>query len=152
MCLNATCTLPHSVAMETIAWPRSDKAERTEVLNYLRSKVIQTIWIPLVTVCDQLPEAPQLEVKIAVLRQYVREHDLDVKDGRGHRSFWKNVDRFYDEKIEELGGTFDSPGWRSYLRAIMEMDEQLAPPPGVQYIEPLFTYTPLVMKMFCILN
>ncbi|KAJ7680788.1 hypothetical protein DFH06DRAFT_1464918 [Mycena polygramma] len=97
-------------------------------------------------------QTPQLEVKIAVLRQYVREHDLDVKDGRGHRSFWKGVDRFYDEKIEELGRSFDSLGWRRYLRATIELDERLAPPPAAQYIEPLFTYTPFVMKICCILN
>ncbi|KAJ6594417.1 hypothetical protein B0H19DRAFT_1247090 [Mycena capillaripes] len=129
-----------------------DKAERTAALNYLRFKVIDTIGVPLVILCDELPPAPDLDIKLAILRQYVRQHNLHQKDGRGDRGFWKKVDEFYDDKIEKWGGSFASPGWKRYLSATMEEDEELVPPPPPIDEIPLFTYTPLVMKLFSILN
>ncbi|KAJ6507165.1 hypothetical protein C8R47DRAFT_1066058 [Mycena vitilis] len=98
--------------------------------GYSNIPTIETVWSPLIT------------------RQYVREHNLDVEDGRSHRSFWAGIDSFYAEKKKELGESFDSPGWARYLEAMFDLDEQMAPPPAPRYIQPLFTYTPLVLKLF----
>ncbi|KAF7357699.1 hypothetical protein MVEN_00815600 [Mycena venus] len=126
-----------------------EMAELTGAFNHLRLKLIDTIHIPLGTVCDLLPVAPDSEIKIAVLRHYIREHNLHIHDGRSRRGFWDNVDDLYDGLIEMFGNTFDSYG---YMQAIIEKDEAFAPPSTAGLLAPLFTYTPLVMKMFSILN
>ncbi|KAF7357799.1 hypothetical protein MVEN_00825900 [Mycena venus] len=132
-----------------------EMAELTNALNQLRLKLIETIHVPLGTVCDLLPPAPDSEIKVAVLRHYIREHNLYTHDGRTRASrggFWENIDDLYDGLIEMFGNAFDSYGWTDYMQAIIEEDEAFASCPAAELEVPLFTYTPLVMKVFHILN
>ncbi|KAJ7873924.1 hypothetical protein B0H14DRAFT_2719293 [Mycena olivaceomarginata] len=128
----------------------NDKAECTAVFNDLRLKLLDTMNEPLVTVCERFQPAHYLDIKLLVLRSYIRENNLRNRDGRSHRAFWDKIDNFYTEKINVWGDDFENEGWRRFIDEKTEEDEQLVPPPAPE--TPLYTWTPLVMKLWWILN
>ncbi|KAJ7141287.1 hypothetical protein C8R44DRAFT_243995 [Mycena epipterygia] len=124
-----------------------------KVLDRLRSTVLKTIDEPLDSVCDKLPAAPYLHIKILILRRYARKHQLHTQDGRGQRSFWHNIDMFYRAKVDALGESFDMPAWQLYLAVTFRKDTKHAPPvaPVIPVVleKPLFTWQPLLTTRRC---
>ncbi|KAK7005949.1 hypothetical protein R3P38DRAFT_2794479 [Favolaschia claudopus] len=82
-------------------------------------------------------------------RKYVRDNSLNERDGRGRRSFWREVDKVFEKRIEMFGAGWESKDWTELLDDIMDEDSEREPPP---YLPPLFTTVPLMMKLFYILN
>ncbi|KAJ7760415.1 hypothetical protein B0H16DRAFT_1719917 [Mycena metata] len=129
--------------------PGVDEATVRKGMEAIRRKLIATINCPLAEVCDKFPPAPFLATKVAMLRWYIRKHGLDRKRGHSHRPFWEKVDAFYAGQVENLGDSFDSPGWKTFLDKIMDEDCAVAP---TRKETPLFTSKPLMMNLSHILN
>ncbi|KAJ7817008.1 hypothetical protein B0H13DRAFT_2380019 [Mycena leptocephala] len=108
-----------------------DKAEVAKAMDHVRKQIKTTLARPVHKVFDVVLTTEQKE-RLLLIRQFLR-------DGRGERRFWANLDVWIAEKRRELRGTFETEAWQHFLQSIME--DEVSPP--IPVLTPLFTFLPL---------
>ncbi|KAJ7661681.1 hypothetical protein B0H17DRAFT_1144647 [Mycena rosella] len=117
-------------------------AEDIIALKKLRIEMLDTMNEPLEVVCEKLPPAEDLEIKVAVLRRYIRKKGLHLEDGRRRKPFWLNLDVWYESKARKLGPEFKTPWWGRYLDDTFDREYDLFVP---SIERPLYRWTPMSM-------
>ncbi|KAJ7497636.1 hypothetical protein FB451DRAFT_1212217 [Mycena latifolia] len=119
----------------------SEDSVGLDTLKKIRTKVLKTMHEPLEFVCSSLPPAPDLELKLAVLRRYIRDRALHVDDGRHHKPFWPKLDNWYQMKARELGYDFREPLWQRFLDDTFDVEYDLFSSSSIE--RPLLTSMPM---------
>ncbi|KAJ6508097.1 hypothetical protein DFH09DRAFT_1199351 [Mycena vulgaris] len=114
----------------------------TAALNLFRTTLLDTMIVPLEIACQTLPPAPDLDVKLVLLRRYIRERAIDGEDGRSHRPFWPKVDAWYTDMTAELGLDFRNPWWQRFLDETFDKEDEVFTP---SIGRALFTWTAMII-------